>query len=61
MANTKALHARLALALVLAVMGVACAPTAAMPLPMLAAGHGPSHAHHRATPGGESAATTRAQ
>jgi hypothetical protein len=43
MANKKTPQARLAIALVLAAMGVACTPTA-MPLPMLAAGHGPAHA-----------------
>jgi hypothetical protein len=53
MANTRTPHARLAFVIVLAVvaaMGVGCAPTAAMPLPMLASGYSSaqasaSHAH----------------
>jgi hypothetical protein len=59
MANNKARLARLTCALVLAAMGVACAPTA-LPLPMLAAGHRPAHASadHAITPGGESAAAS---
>jgi hypothetical protein len=56
MANTKAPHARFAIALVLAAMGVACAPTA-LPMPMIAAGYGPAHASaNHATQGGEAAA-----
>jgi hypothetical protein len=54
MANIKAPQARLAFALVLAAMCVACTPTA-LPLPMLAAGHGPAHA---SDPGGQSAAAS---
>lgn len=58
MANTRTLHVRLAIALVLAAMGLACRPTA-MPLPMLGAGYGPAHAsaNGATTPGGEGAAT----
>jgi hypothetical protein len=48
MANTKAPHARLAIALVLAALGVACSPTA-LPLPMLSAGHGPAQAASHTT------------